>query len=149
MVPSTKPTVVFIHGSWHSPKHFEPVRAIFEANGYSTECPLQPCFNANPGPPITSLEDDVKAIQALLTTLVDDQGKDIIVAMHSYGGVVGSQSVLESWSKQLRESKGRPGGVLHLLYMCAFVLPLGASLTTALGGTLPPFVKVQVSIKSR
>lgn len=146
MVSSTKPTVVFIHGSWHSPKHFEPVRAIFEANGYSTECPLQPSFNANPGPPVVSLQEDVEVIQALLTRLVDNEGKHVIIAMHSYGGVLGSQSVLESWSKQARETKGLPGGVLHLLYMCAFILPLGSSLATALGGNLPPFIKVQVSV---
>jgi hypothetical protein len=141
---SPKPTVLFVHGSWHSPKHFEPVRAIFDANGFPTECPLQPTFNSKPAPPVISLADDVAVVQALLTRLVEEENKEVIVAMHSYGGVVGSQSVLESYGKQARAAEGRAGGVIHLLYMCAFILPVGASLASALGGGLPPFIKVQV-----
>ncbi|KAH8594378.1 alpha beta-hydrolase [Bisporella sp. PMI_857] len=140
---SQKPTVLFVHGSWHSPKHFESVRKLVEESGYPTECPLQPTFDAKPAPPLISLADDVKVIQDLLTKLIDQEGKDVIVAMHSYGGVVGSEAVLESYSKKLRESSGLPGGVIRLFYMCAFIIPVGASLATALGGSLPPFIKVE------
>ena len=140
-VSPTKPTIFFIHGAWHSPKHFQPIRELFESEGYPTECPCQPTFGAKPP---TSLDDDVKAIRSELNKLIEEQGKDVIVVMHSYGGVVGTEAVHESLGKKARESKGVSGGILQLLYMCAFVLPLGDSLGSALGGGIPPFIKVQV-----
>ncbi|MCJ1377259.1 hypothetical protein MMC17_000351 [Xylographa soralifera] len=141
MPSHTKPTVLFVHGSWHSPAHFQPVKELFEAHGYPTECPCQPSFNANPAS--TNLEEDAKAIRSALDKLVVDEGKDVIVVMHSYGGVVGTQAVDASLGKKARQNKGLAGGVIHLLYLCAFILPLGDSLGSALGGGLPPFIKVE------
>jgi pimeloyl-ACP methyl ester carboxylesterase len=139
---------MFIHGSWHSPKHFGPVRAIFEAKGYPTEHPRLPTFGPKPAPPIVSVEDDVRVVQELLTELIDEQGKDVIVVLHSYGGFVGTQAVLAVWGKKAREARGLPGGVVHLLYICAFVLPLGASIATPYDGDVsPPIVTVLVRVK--
>ena len=143
MVAATKPTVLFIHGSWHSPKHFRPVRDLFEDAGYPTECPCQPSFDTKP--PTTYMYEDAKAIRAELNKLIEDQGKDVIVAMHSYGGVVGTEAVDESLGKKVRESKGLPGGVLELLYICAFVLKPGDSLASTFAGDFPPFIPVEVS----
>jgi len=145
MAAITKPTVLFIHGSWHSPKHFQPIRDLFSSEGYPTECPRQPTFDAEPAPPLISLADDVKVVQEVLTHLVEQEGKEVVVVMHSYGGVVGSESVHERYGKKARESQGLPGGVTQLLYLCAFILPIGASLASALGGGLPPFIKVEAN----
>ena len=46
--------------------------------------------------------------------------------MHSYGGVVGSNA-LERLSWQERNEKGQKGGVIAIVYMAAFLLPLGRS----------------------
>lgn len=118
-----------------------------ESEGYPTVCPLQPTYSAKPAPPapVISFADDGKTIQATLDDLIEQKGKDVIVAMHSYGGVLGSASVHESYGKKAREAKGLPGGVLQLFYMCAFILPISNSLASALGGTLPPFILCQVS----
>lgn len=137
---------MFIHGSWHSPKHFEPIRAILEANGYPTECPRLPTYGPKPAPPIVSFEDDVKAVQKLLTELIDEQGKDVIVVPHSYGGFVGTEAVLAAWSKKAREARGLPGGVVHLFYICAFILPIGGSTYTPYDGHVNNFV-VTVSVR--
>lgn len=88
--------------------------------------------------------EDATLIRSELTKLVEDLGKDVIVVMHSYGGVVGTEAVHESLAKKIRKGKGLPGGVLALLYMCAFLLPPEASLGSALGGGLPPFIPVEV-----
>ncbi|ESZ98344.1 hypothetical protein SBOR_1222 [Sclerotinia borealis F-4128] len=142
---TSKPTILFIHGSWHSPAHFRPVRDLFEAEGYPTECPRLPTFNSKPAPPVVSLIDDVQVVQNLLKKLVEEQEKEVLVVVHSYGGIVGSEAVLASFGRESRakEGTGKKGGVLHLLYMCAFVVPVGASLSSALGGGLSPFVKVE------
>ena len=136
-----KPIVIFVHGAWHSPAHFEAVRDLFEADGFPTECPTQPSFG---GPPTVTLYDDAERIRSVIEKSVKSEGRDIILAMHSYGGIVGTQAADESFSEASRESQGLEGGVILLLYMCAFLLPLGDSLGSAFGGKLPPFITVHV-----
>lgn len=137
------PTVLFIHGSWHNPNHFKAIRTLFESAGFPTECPAQATINAKPHTTLT-LQDDVQVIQATLSKLIEDS-RDVIVVMHSYGGVLGSEAIHEKFSKKARQEKGLAGGVTQLLYMAAFILPLGASITTTFG-QLPPFIKLEVSI---
>ncbi|TVY17165.1 hypothetical protein LARI1_G004568 [Lachnellula arida] len=134
------PTILFIHGSWHNPNHFKTIRTLFESAGFPTECPAQATVNAKPHTTLT-LQDDVQVIQAALSKLIED-GKDVIVVMHSYGGVLGSEAVHEKFGKKARQEKGLTGGVTQLLYMTAFILPLGASITSTFG-ELPPFIKVE------
>lgn len=136
-----KPTVLFVHGSWHSPKHFGPVIKVFQAAGYETECPAQPSTgNLTLTDP---LADDVKTIYDATAALVE-KARDVIVVMHSYGGIVGTQAITKDITKQARQSKGLSGGVIHLVYLAAFIVPVGASLGSALGGQLPPYISVQV-----
>ena len=88
--------------------------------------------------------DDAKSLRSLLDELIEAQGKGVICVLHSYGGVVGTEAIHESLGRTVRQSKGLNGGVLGILYMTAFILPLGASLLAALGGSHPSFVQVEV-----
>lgn len=141
---ATKPTVVFLHGSWHNPNDFKLVRELFEKDSYPTECPLQASFNAKPAPPVVGIDDDVNVVQTLLTKLLDE-GKEIIFVMHSFGGVLGTEAIREEFRKKARHKKGLPGGVLGLVYMCAFVLPVGKSIESTFAPRgLPPWIKIKV-----
>ncbi|KAF2651493.1 alpha/beta-hydrolase [Lophiostoma macrostomum CBS 122681] len=134
---SSKPTVLFIHGSWHTPKHFERVISHCENAGYTALCPLQPSVGQIP--PIGLLED-AQCIRSELSRLIDEDGKEVIVVAHSYGGVVATQALDKNFAIKERQEEGKHGGILNLVYMCAFILPLGLSLEAALGGSLPPFI---------
>lgn len=140
--PNTKPVVIFVHGSWHKPAHFAPLRKLVEAHGYETYCPLLPsCGNLTLVDP---LGHDAKAIYDTAEKLVSE-GKEVIIAMHSYGGIVGTQAITSDLSKTARQAKGLGlGGVIHMLYLCAFVVPEKNSLATALGGSLPPYITIDV-----
>lgn len=144
---STSPTVVFIHGSWHTPKHFERVCELFQAHRFPTSCKLQPSVGKLP--PI-GLMEDAECIRTDLKELIDTQSKDVIVIAHSYGGVVATQAIDKEFGKKDREAKGKTGGIIRIVYVCAFIVPLGESLGTTLGGApppdtkLPPFIQVEV-----
>lgn len=141
---STKPTIFIVHGAWHSAAHFVPLISLFKQAGYPVICPTQPTYNCQP--PTKTLYDDATFTRSILTDLIEKEQKEVIMIMHSYGGVVGTEAVTEELATEVRQAKGLKGGVVRLLYMTAFVLPLGDSLVTTLGGTLPPIIKVEVRL---
>ncbi|ETS76281.1 hypothetical protein PFICI_11668 [Pestalotiopsis fici W106-1] len=132
------PTVLFVHGSWHTPLHFAKIREIFEDAGYPTSCPRQPTVGASP--PIGLLED-AQCIRDEVQRLVNED-KDVIVIAHSYGGVVTTQAVEVVFSKKKRLENGQRSGVLSLVYMCAFMLSMDTSLAGTFEGKLPPWITI-------
>ncbi|CAJ2505419.1 Uu.00g128130.m01.CDS01 [Anthostomella pinea] len=54
-------------------------------------------------------------------------GNVVLMLMHSYGGAVGTAAV-ESLTRQGRAAQGQPGGVVHLFYLCAYLLAAGQSI---------------------
>lgn len=86
--------------------------------------------------------DDAQFIRGELELLID-QGQDVVLVMHSYGGVVGTQAAA-GLGKVERQNKGQKGGIIRLFYACSFILPLGHHLCTALGGELAPFIRAEV-----
>lgn len=54
----------------------------------------------------------------------------VIMLLHSCGGAVGTEAV-KYLSKTERFSNGLSGGVVHLIYMCAFMLQPGESVGSA------------------
>ncbi|KAL9615976.1 MAG: hypothetical protein Q9160_009100 [Pyrenula sp. 1 TL-2023] len=142
MSSSTKPTVLLVHGSWHTPKHYRRQLDVLEKNGFPTSCPLQPSVGKSP--PI-GLMEDAQTIREELEKLVDKECKDVIVVGHSYGGVVTAQAVDPQFARKARVAQGKAGGVIQLLFVCAFVLPLGESLGSTFGDPekLPPFIHVK------
>lgn len=61
---------------------------------------------------------------------------------HLYGGFISTQAVEARFA---RWNRGEKGGVVGILYICAFLLEVGQSLAGALDGSLPPYVAVGVS----
>ena len=137
---AVKPVVYILHGAWHGPQHFEIVKSKLEALGYTVICPQQPSTGAVP--PTVTLYDDATQVQGELELLAES-GKEIFLVMHSYGGMVGTESA-SGLGKEERSERGLKGGVIGLLYVCAFLLPVGNHLCTMLGGELAPFIKAEV-----
>lgn len=79
-----------------------------------------------------SLKDDADVVEATIRRLVDE-GRIVIIVMHSYGGLVGGEAVSEDLTLKSRQTRGLPGGVAHLFYCAAFVMPKGQSIASAVG----------------
>lgn len=63
---------------------------------------------------------------------------------HSYGGIVATEGVQGRFNKATRAQAGQKGGVFRIIYIAAFLVPVGSSLCDPLGGTIPPFIPVDV-----
>src|ERR1700761_6439425 len=137
------PVILFVHGSRHTPVHFQRIRDLFASQVFSTYCPIQPSVGKLP--PI-GLMEDAYVIRTELSNLIDTESRDVIVIAHSYGGMVATQGITKELGKQYRKAQGKSGGIIRIIYMCAFIVTLGESLGSALGGgpapdtQLPPFI---------
>ncbi|KAJ5726193.1 uncharacterized protein N7483_007550 [Penicillium malachiteum] len=135
----SNPTIVFSLGAWVIPAVFDATRARLNAAGYPSECPPHPSIGAEP--PVKTLSDDAISLREVLIRLADD-GRDIVVVAHSYGGIVASCAV-DGLSKQDRVREGKVGGIIRVVYLAAFTLDKGQSLLGMLGGNYLPWMKVE------
>jgi pimeloyl-ACP methyl ester carboxylesterase len=110
---STKPTILFIHGFWHTSEGFGPLAALLRKAGYPTVPIDLPSANAHPGLP--DFSQDVSTVRDIITGLADT-GKEVIVVMHSGGSVSGSEA-LRDLGKKARLSEGKNGGVVDVVYI--------------------------------
>ncbi|PYI09347.1 alpha/beta-hydrolase [Aspergillus sclerotiicarbonarius CBS 121057] len=136
---ASTPTIVLVPGAWCTPIIYDPLRAILTSRGLPSISPAHPSIGAEP--PSKTLADDVAHLRSELVALIEE-GKDVVVVLHSYGGVVGSGAV-EGLGKAERAQQGKQGGVVLVVYMTAFVLPKGVSLVDMLGGQFLPFMKAE------
>lgn len=131
----SKPTFIFVPGAWHTPSVFSIVITLLSAHGYQSHGLSLPSVGANPGLPDFSA--DVSALQSLINTSIT-AGEDIVVVLWSYGGVVGTEAVLPSMLKSSRQAVGKAGGITHLVYLAAPILPVGKNSDRS--GDVPPEV---------
>ncbi|KAL6408307.1 hypothetical protein AUP68_08163 [Ilyonectria robusta] len=122
MAPATKPTIVLVHGAWHSVDCFDLLRGELHKRGWPTEAPAHPSPGADSGTAVGTAEN-AAAIRKVLQRLCDE-GKEIVVVAHSYGGATSSCAV-EGLASKKRAAAGKHGGVLLLVYLTAFVIPKG------------------------
>ena len=125
MANSTKPTpvtILLVHGIWHSPLTYAKLTTALQRAGHDVHAPFLPsCTGARP--PTASLASDTQLIRRFAEQLAD-QGRAIVVVMHSYGGVVAA-GALEGLDARSRAARGLRGGVAHLVGLAAHLHPPG------------------------
>ncbi|KAI1460962.1 alpha/beta-hydrolase [Annulohypoxylon moriforme] len=119
-----QPIVVLVPGAWSVPAMYNKLADALEAKAFTIHVPALPSNNGA-RPPNASHADDVAVVREVVKSDVDE-GNDVFLIMHSYGGVVGTSAV-EGLSRKDRQAKGLPGGVVHLLYLSAYLLAKGQS----------------------
>ena len=98
-----------------------------------------PSAGAHPGHVDNS--QDVGAIRTIITNLAND-GKEVLLVMHSGGGIPGSLAV-EGLGIKDRKAEGKKGGVVRVFYIGLLLPELGKSIfetfmTVLTGADLDP-----------
>lgn len=157
---------VLCHGSYHTPAPFEPLIRAFKAQGINTYCPQLPTSDpakcnvgdiSNPDydqePPVGGYpqgEEDAQVVLAVLQPLIDE-GKKVLIIAHSAGGWVATEVARRELQAKHRAANGLLGGVVGILYMGAFVIPVGESVNSFFQpkdgqpAVTPPFMTFHVS----
>ena len=119
------PTVVFVHGAFHGPGSFSLVVDQLREAGYPCICDL--ALPSTGGPAEIGLKEDAAALRSLVANIIgvdnESQGNDVVVVMHSYGGVVGAEA-LKGYEKSEKQNKA---GVRKLVFLAGNIPRLGQS----------------------
>lgn len=133
------------------PAYFQPLIKYLSSHGYPSVAVSLPGVNSSPA--VTSIQPDVDAVAAALTALLDG-GSDVVIVLHSYGGMVGTDAV----GKVVKElaggegSRGKQSGKLkRLIYVSAHVPLEGQTLRDAIDGAVeePPAPPDHLSFEVR
>ncbi|KAL6715534.1 hypothetical protein ACLMJK_006495 [Lecanora helva] len=128
-------TILLVQGSFQVPQVYEKLVRGLETCGYLIVQPRLPSCSATESPdfPQRSLLDDAMAVRSELSRLIDREGRSVIVVMHSYGGLVGSEAITEELTVSQRKAQSLQGGVSYLFFYSAFLLDEGQSVLSAFG----------------
>lgn len=130
MAALARPTIVIIPGAFHIPSHFSSLCAQLEKAGYATASIQLP--SVDPSTPAaaavgTPYNDALFIREKLLLPLIEGEGKDVVLLMHSYGGSPGNGSAV-GLSKKGRERDEKKGGVVGLVFVSAYVAKEGQNI---------------------
>ncbi|CAJ2503474.1 Uu.00g108680.m01.CDS01 [Anthostomella pinea] len=142
MTPLPNLAVVICHGSYHTTDPFLPLIKKLKANGVDAYCPQLPTADLaklnvsdanhpdfNRVPPAggyPQCEEDTAVVLNVLGPLVDE-GKSVLMVGHSSGGWVATEAARPEFQEKSRKERGLAGGVVGILYIGAFVIPVGES----------------------
>ena len=86
----------------------------------------------------------------VLKPLIQDEGKHVLIIGHSSGGWAATQAAQPELQAKARKANGQSGGIIGLLYMGAFIIPVGESVNSFFQpkdgpAVVPPFMQFHVS----
>ncbi|KAK7987216.1 hypothetical protein PG996_006182 [Apiospora saccharicola] len=120
------PTIVLCSGAWPLESFFQPLIQSLKALGRNAICRVPQSYPAaDPDNPPERNYDSVFLRAHVLNPLLE-AGEDIVLFMHSYGGVYGPEA-FEGTSKKERTLKGFQGGVVAVIFAAAHIASKGVS----------------------
>jgi hypothetical protein len=123
---------VLIPGSFSPITSYEKVTPLLHAAGYETHAvPLSANSESNRKEGPATMQDDTVAIRAVISGHANN-GKDVVVVMHSYAGFPGTEAT-KDLSKTERHKQGKEEGVVGLVYVAAWMPPVGKTIFTLQG----------------
>ncbi|KAL8688713.1 MAG: hypothetical protein Q9218_005447 [Villophora microphyllina] len=129
------PSIVLIPGAFHLQPALDLLSEELKSSGFST----QSFRLVTVDQPKLSIQDDAAALATkVLLPLIEQQGKDVVLYLHSYAGFPGSTAI-KGLSKAERLATGKPGGILGLIYQSAFIPLEGDTLLQMIGGKYAPW----------
>jgi len=139
---TTKPTLVFVQGSWYPVDSWNKLTSLLEARQYKCVCVASPSAQSNPE---ATFYDDVVAVRKAIEAETT-QGRDVVVIVHSYGSLPGNSAAKGLTLPKDGASAAASGTSGHVIgfAMLATGFPItGVAFLDRTGGQPPPFWKIE------
>lgn len=137
MAVTYKPHIFIIPGAWHTGPSMNDFVKSLETAGFSAEAVTLVSIDKAG----MTVQDDEAQVKGLLRPMIDE-GRDIVLVAHSYGGMVGT-GVIAGLDERSRRAKGLKGGILGVVYLTAFVPAEDESSGALLGGAGAAYVNTE------
>ncbi|XXG94905.1 hypothetical protein Hte_001164 [Hypoxylon texense] len=121
MAAQEKSIVLLIHGAWHMPLHYRYLIDGIRNKGYTVLAPSLITTGYDDSIVGKTHLDAASQIREFLLPYVE-QGRNVVVVGHSYGGLVATQAVV-GLTLEERSAHGLAGGVTSLVYISALTKP--------------------------
>ena len=121
------PTIVIVPGACQPAPLYVPFTKALDTHSIPSFIVSLPSCGASPS--LKDFSADVTLIRDTVDKILNE-GKNVIVMMHSYGGIPGS-AALKGLGKIERGRAGKETGVLRLLYVCSHMLREGEKMPGA------------------
>lgn len=132
----SKPTIAFLPGAWLAETTYASFLDALKQAAYPVRYVSYPSSDSARA----GCEQDATYIRdQAIKPLIEDQGEDIVLLMHSYASMPGA-SAGRGVSKTDRQQNGQVGGILALICIGAFLMPEGLSCAGLQGGQLPDWI---------
>jgi Alpha/beta hydrolase family len=119
-----KPTILIVPGGFTLPELYSDVITHVASEGYSVQALHLPSVGYKTNVPGT-MQDDAAFIASEISKHANE-GKDVVLIAHSYGGLPATEST-KGLSKVDRQRQGNSGGLVRLAYISCIILPVGES----------------------
>ncbi|KAH9896243.1 Alpha/beta hydrolase fold-1 [Xylariomycetidae sp. FL2044] len=142
-----KPSFLIVPGALGPADIYDRIVDLVTAKGYEIRALQLPSVKSRTetrqrSPP--TMYADVALIATEATALADD-GKDVVIIGHSYGGQPATESV-RGLTKEARSKEGKKGGIIRLAYMAALVPQFEQAANEVLGGGRPEGESVMMDL---
>jgi pimeloyl-ACP methyl ester carboxylesterase len=136
----TQPSILLVPGAFTNPSCYDLLLPYLERAGLPVVFASLPSSNPEHPDEHTAASDGAFLLDRYLMPLIND-GQDVVVFAHSFGAtsLSGADKTL---SKRQRSENGLSGGVVGLIYMSFAMCTEGQSQVGYVGGTWPPFCKL-------
>ncbi|KAF2228053.1 Alpha/beta hydrolase fold-1 [Elsinoe ampelina] len=121
---------LLVPGAWHPGPMYQPMLNKLAEAGYETHAITNRSV-ADPRAENITIQDDAQQVHDVITGFID-QGKDVVVITHSYGGLVGTTGAY-GLSKKAVEVAGKKGGVVGVVCIASVFSKEGVSVRDAGG----------------
>ncbi|KAF5861102.1 hypothetical protein ETB97_000613 [Aspergillus alliaceus] len=133
---SSRPTLIFIPGSWHRPTCYDPIIKLLEPH---LRC-LAVSLPSTEYDPQATFKDDLSSARDAISAETTN-GRDVVVIAHSYGGIVGN-SAIKGFTKPRDAADSRSGYVIGLILIASGFTLTGLSFMDPFFGRPPPAWRV-------
>jgi len=131
---TSKPTLIFVPGAWHTPEYWGKVISAMESKQYTCEPVTLPTTqDTSKG---VNFASDVTRVRDAIAEEISF-GRDVVLVVHSYGGAVGASAIKQLSRKTALPDEGK-GHVIGLFMVATGFAAPGMSFLEGIGGKPPP-----------
>ena len=122
--------ILLVAGAFHVGSAMDFLSSQLRQDGYDTRTMGLVSVNNKD----STIKHDVAVIKTeMLIPLIEQQGKDVVLYLHSYAGMPGSTAI-KGFAKAERVAKGLKGGIIGLVYQSGFIPKEGQTVLGMVGG---------------